>query len=46
MSKQLFFEERERELSALMYNVFEIQLLEAEQEQKEKEEEDEERSVQ
>ena len=45
MSKQLFFEEREREISALMYKPFELQLLEAEQEQKEKEKEDEVRSV-
>jgi hypothetical protein len=46
MSKQLFFEEREREISALMYKPFELQLLEAEQEQKQEEEENEERSVQ
>ena len=44
MSKQLFFEEREREISALMYNMFEIQL-EPEEEQKEEEVEHEERSV-
>jgi hypothetical protein len=46
MSKQLFFEEREREISSLMYNLFEIQLCEAEQEQKQEEEEHEKRSVQ
>jgi hypothetical protein len=45
MSKQLFFEEREREVISLMYKPFEIQLLEAEQEQKEEEEEHEERSL-
>jgi hypothetical protein len=47
MSKQLFFEEREREINAVvnqMYNVFEIQL-ETEEEQKEEEVEHEERSV-
>lgn len=44
MSKQLFFEEREREISALMYNMFEYQL-ETEEEQKQEEEEHEERSV-
>jgi len=46
MSKQLFFEEREREINAVvnqMYNLFEIQL-EPEQEQKQEEEEHEERS--
>lgn len=47
MSKQLFFEEREREINAVvnqMYNLFEIQLCDAEQEQKQEEEEHEERS--
>jgi hypothetical protein len=46
MSKQLFFEEREREINAVvnqMYNLFEIQL-EPEQEEKQEEEEHEERS--
>jgi hypothetical protein len=46
MSKQLFFEERERDIISLMYKPFELQLLEAEQEQKQEEEENEERSVQ